>query len=432
MRFQLDRVLPLCLLTLGIFTSGCRDSENTKVEHREYTEEETEKAIQKAFVEQTDGAVQEVPAGVDRFFNLLGKATRSDAPIDGDQFISLDGMLSAIASSGSLDSFSTAEKKGFSKGFRSAAGQLGESLRQMAYDQHKIQLVERLSENSVLVYTRLYDNEIGVVSQMRWWLLETEDGWRTYDYEDLSVGLRTVSLIASLLKDSMGGSPEPWIADFIAASQQMQTLPLDSPEGFEQLRAPFEKLRNHELPNDIATFASMIMVSIHQANSRGEEAHAELEAAKIKGITGPLYHYQMGGVLAELQKHPEALEQYQQHADKFGFDSDIYELIADSHLALEDFENAQESALAGLVDNPASIGCLITLVAATSAGDITDTTFTEKFAATPDPEGSYEAALDYLIDIEDPERAGSLLVLLKKNHSASDLIEYYDEELGIE
>jgi len=432
MRFRPAQILPLCILTLGVFTSGCRDSNKVKVEHREYTEEETEKAMQKAFVEQSDGAVQEVPAGVDRFFTLLGKATRSEAAIDGGQFLSIDGMLSAIASSGSLDSFSTSQKKDFSKGFRSAAGQLGSTLRQAAYDHHKIQLIEKIDEDELLVYTRLYDNEMGIVSQMRWWLLETDKGWRAYDYEDLSVGLRTVSLMAALLKGGLGGNSEPWIKDFIPASQQMQSLALDSPESFEELRAPFEKLRRNKLPKDIASFASMIMVSIHQANDRADEALAELNDAETKGITGPLFHYQMGSVLAALEKHAKALEGYSRHADKFGFDSDLYEMIADSQLALEEFEKAQESALAGLADNPASVGCLISLVAATPPTDFGDSNFTEKFVATSDPEGSYEAALDYLIDNEDTERARSLLVLLKKNHPISDLIEYYDETLGTE
>ena len=425
------RITSLCILAFGALT-GCRDSDKVEVEHREFTEEETQKATQKAFVEQTGGAVKEVPEGVEKFFTLLGKATRSEAAIDGEQFLSMDGMLSAIASSGSLDSFSTREKKGFSTGFRSAVGQLGASLRQMAYDQHKIQLVEKISEDQLIVYTRLYDNEIGVVTQMRGWLLETDKGWRAYDYEDLSVGLRTVSLVATLLKSGFGGNSEPWINDFVSASQQMQSIDLDSPESFEDLRAPFEKLRQHKLPKDIASFASMIMVSIHQANSRAEDALAELKDAEAKEITGPLFHYQMGGVLALLERNPEALEEYTLHAERFGYDSDLYELIADSQLALEAFDKAREAALAGLADNPASIGCLITLVAATPAAEINDATFTEKFNATPDSEGSYEAALDYLIDYEDTERALSLFVLLKKAHPDSELIEYYDEELGTE
>jgi tetratricopeptide (TPR) repeat protein len=432
MRFKPVQIFSLCILTLGVFTTGCRDSDKVSVEHREYSEEETEKAVQKAFIEQTDGAVQDVPDGVDRFFTLLGKATRSDGPIDGDQFLSLDGMLSAIASSGSLDSFSTRQKKAFSAGFRSAAGQLGSSLRQAAFDQHKIQLIEKIDDDELIVYTRLYDNEIGVVSQMRWWLLETDEGWRAYDYEDLSVGLRTVSLMATLLKSGLGGTPEPWITDFIPAAQKTQSIELDSPESFEELREPFEKLRQHQLPKDVASYASMIIVSVHQANDRADEALAELKDAEAKGINGPLFHYQMGSVLAVLEEHTEALAQYLKHTDQFGFDSDIYEMIADSQLALEDFEKAHESALAGLTDNPASLGCLITLVAATPVADIVDAAFTEKFAATADSEGSYEAALDFLIDVENPDRALSLFALLKKNHPDSDLIEYYHEELGTE
>ena len=91
MRFEPVQLLAFCAFTLGILTTGCRDSDKVKVEHREYSEEETEKAVQKAFVEQTDGAIQEVPAGVDRFFTLLGRATRSETEIDGEQFLSMDG-----------------------------------------------------------------------------------------------------------------------------------------------------------------------------------------------------------------------------------------------------------------------------------------------------------------------------------------------------
>lgn len=431
MRFEPIQILSLCAFALGGLTTGCRDADKVKVEHREYSAEETEKSVQKAFVEETDGAVQKVPAGVERFFTLLGRATRAEAEIDGEQFLSMDAMLSALASSGSLDSFSPGEKKAFSIGFRAAAGRLGTSLRQAAYDQHKIQLIEKLDDDKLLVYTRLYDNEINVVSQMRWWLLETDKGWRAYDYEDLSVGLRTVSLMVTLLKSGLGDNPEPWITDFIPAARMTQTTALDSPESFEDLRAPFEKLRENKLPKDIASFASMIMVSIHQANSRADEALAELNDAEAKGISSPLFHYQMGSLLADLKMHSEALAEYQKYTAKFGFDSDIYELIADSQLALDEFEKARQSALAGLNDNPASLGCLITLVAATPAENIVDSEFTKKFSATSDSEGSYEGTLDYLLNAEDPERAKALLILLKKNHPDSDLIEYYDEQLGI-
>ncbi|MEN8662065.1 MAG: hypothetical protein ACN4GF_01050 [Lentimonas sp.] len=38
---------------------------------------------------------------------------------------------------------------------------------------------------------------------MRWWLIDLDEGLRIYDFEELSVGLRTMTLMGLILKQGI-------------------------------------------------------------------------------------------------------------------------------------------------------------------------------------------------------------------------------------
>ena len=63
--------------------------------------------------------------------------------------------------------------------------------------------VEELDEDERLAYIRHYDNDLNVTLQMRWWLIDTEQGLRMYDFEELSVGLRAMSLMGRFVKEGL-------------------------------------------------------------------------------------------------------------------------------------------------------------------------------------------------------------------------------------
>ncbi len=416
-------------LFLGFFLSSCKDSKTDDVTHQEISEADSLEAIQKGFVESSKGVPEsEIPAGIDRFFNLLARVTRSETRIEADDFITVDGMISALNSSEAMADLSSKQKRAVAKGFRSAVSQLGDSIQQMGVDDHKIVLVEKIDEDQRLVYVKLYDNELNVVTQMRWWLLRTDKGWRAYDYEDLSVGLRVVSLMGSVISIQVSGQNDGWITDFMPVAQQLQVFDPSDLESFDRLEQPLLKLRGNDLPLSIRKFASMTYTSVLTARADFEEALAELVAAEKGGYTSPISNYQKGTVFAGLERHEEALASYQKYTERFGSDSDVMELVADSYLQIGEREKAREAALKGLADNAISVGCLASLAAASSPKEFATGEMEERFLKMPYPEEAFETALDYQLTQENFAGARSLFTILKKAFPESDLIEYYEEE----
>lgn len=419
----------LLLTCCGIFFTACKDSPEENISYEEISDADSQDAIKKAFIDSSEGIPEaKIPDGIEKYFRLLGKAARSGNPVDTERFLSIFGMLSALESSGALDSFTSKEKRGFDKGFRGAASQLGTSLQQMAYDDFKISLVEKIDDDQRLVYTKLYDNELNVVTQMRWWLVLTEDGWRAYDFEDVSIGLRTVKLMGTMLKSGIGSNKEPWVDLFIVVARSLQTLDFSDSNALLQLEDPLLRLRKHKLPNDIEMFASMMMTSVLTIKGEYQEALAELEVAEKSGIVAPLFHYQKGSVLAQLGRHEEALLSYEAHVKKLGSDSDSLELIADSYLELGNVERAQEAALQGLADNPNSPGCLASLLLASSPEEVASDSMNERFAKSANVQGAIEIALAISFEDKIP-LAKALVAVLKKKFPTSESIELYEDEL---
>jgi tetratricopeptide (TPR) repeat protein len=308
---------------------------------------------------------------------------------------------------------------------------MNNSLEQMAFDRHRIMRVEAPSETTRVIFVRHYDTELNLSFPMRWWLVKTDAGWRVFDLQDFSTGLRSVELMGILLRAGVGAKAEPWVNDFIPALTLMRSLDLDDPEQYAKLEDPMEELRKHQMPNTIRSFASTMMVGIFQVSERNSEARAELEAALAGGYNSPLWHYQMAGCLVGEERFDDAIKELEEHADAFGWDSDSLEMLADCHFNAGRLEESRAAALRGLEDCPGTAACLASLAAASTPDQLRDPATAAHFAMSTDPESSFEIALDYLITLESTEKALALFEVFRAAHPESDLILYYEEELGL-
>lgn len=412
---------------LMVFLPSCKESEDQKVKYQEISEEETKKSIQRAFVEGQDDNSAANEGEFRAFFEELSKATQSEEAIDPERFVSIEAMMSALKSAGSLDDLSKSQQQGFERGFRSAIPKLADGLRYPLFDRFKIGLIENLSAETKLVYVRLYDSGDNIVNLYRYWMVKTPAGWRTYDFEDLSIGLRTVSLMSLIMTEMLKTPPGAWVDDYLALSQQIDTADFTDPDDIEASRSLLAKLRENQLPAEIKEFASSMMISVHTMANENELALQELEAAEDGGYTSPLHLYDKGKVMANLERHEEAVALFEKYMAKFGRDSDTLEFVSDSHLALGNEELARKTALEGLGDNPQSVNCLVSLAAATPVKEMPDPRFIAYFGQMPNPEEAFEVALDYLIDLERKEQAIALFAVFRKQFPESELIEYYEE-----
>ena len=426
----LRRPLAIILTLAALITSSCKDSAEDKIGHNELSQQETDASIAIAFGNETTGTLTEIPPEINEFFKKLGQASRSEKKTKPNEFFSADAMLSAVLSTGSSDSLSAREKKQFKKSFRTTIKTYADPwVKQVAYDDYKITLIEKINDDQNIVYLRQYDNEYQVVHLFRWWIVKTEKGWRIYDYEDLSIGLRTISLMGQAYKNEFSSNKKPWVQDLATLNNLLRATDLTDREQYLALEAPLEKLKSTPLPLNIKSYASMLTQTILTLKEDHEGALAEILAAEEGNYGYPLFHYLHGASLLALGRNQEALESFQKFTEKFGNDSDTLELVSDAHYGLGEFKKARQAALAGLTDNPNSANCLACLSVTMTAEEITTPEAIERFTKMKNSESAFEISLDYLIAEEKEDIALNLFKVFKKEHPESELKEYYKDLL---
>lgn len=418
------------LASVCVVLAACSSNEPSNVEFREQDPAETAAAARIVF---SESLAPELPTAtstaIDGFFTRLGHATRAEGEIEVGDFISGDAIFESLSKSGVLDGLEGRQLAAFKRGFLQGLGSFSTSLKHMAFDEHRLLRVEQIDDNEVLAYVRHYDNRLNVTAQIRWWLVETSKGWQVYDFEDLSGGFRVVSFMGLMAKSGLSEVPEPWVDQLISTARQFQTIDPGDPESLLSMEEPLLELRSYDLPEMVNRFASMLMASIHQVKGEPEASIEELEAAVKGGYNSPLHHYLMGSALMRLGRYEEALLEFHAHADYLGWDSDVLELVSDSHFWLGQMREAREAALRGLEDNPRSINCLASLAAASSPEEIQSDYTASLFAASGDAAWAYEVALDYTIEIDRLPQAKALFEHFKAEFPDDELLAYYTEVL---
>jgi len=416
------------IVALVVTVVSCERKKRHGIEYREISHEQSVADTTAAFAESVEEI--EVEPEIDAFFKKLGRASRSDDEIDISDFISVDAMIETAEAANAFDGMSSTGKRSFITGFRKGISNLDDAFRQMAYDRHRIVRVEKPAENRRIVFIIQYDNDLNVSVKMRWWLVRTDRGWRAHDFEDLSVGLRTVGLIATMMKAGLGKNAEPWIADFIPAALSIRQIDMGNLESIAGMREPMQRLLEHELPTDIRRFASAMLASAHMAAQDFDKAEQELQAAEKGGYQSPMADYQLGHIMMNREEWRKALEAFERNIAIMGADSDILESVSDCHYQLGDMEAAREAALKGLDDNPRSVNCLACLLAASTPEQLAEPALAERFDASGDAAASYEVALDYLVSIEAMDKARALLAACRSELNDEKLIDYYEEALS--
>lgn len=418
-------VFPFLLL------GACEKKEKLGVEYREQSSTDTAAEVAEAFRENTSPP-EKIEREIETLFTLISRASRDEAPVDTERFFSSEAMIEALESGGMLKKFNDRQRRDFVTGFRMGFENIGESLKQMSFDQHRIVRVDTPSETMRVLFVQHYDTDLNITFPMRWWLAKTDVGWRVFDYQDLSTGLRTIELMGILISSGVGVNPEPWVKDLITVLTLMKTIDMTDPEQLGTFKEPLEKLRRYELPGSIRTFASTMMVGVHQVSQENDKARAELEAARDGGYQSPMWHYQMAGCFVAEERYDDAILELERHASTFGWDSDSLEVLADCHLSAGRLEESRSAALRGLEDSPGSNACLASLAAASTPAQLRDPATAAQFALSNDAEFAYEISLDYLIELESGEAAIALFEVFRAQHPDSELIDYYVEELNLD
>lgn len=416
------------IIAIVFMAVSCKRKNSSRIEYKEISQEESVAEAKKAFAE--SGEKIAVETEIDSFFKVFGRATKSKDAMDVSQFISVDAMLETAEAANAFDGMTAKQKRYFDSGFRKGISKMDVSLRRMAFDRHRIARVEKPAENRRIVFIIFYDNEVNIAHKMRWWLIKTDTGWRAHDYEDLTVGLRSISLMVTMMKAGIVKKPEPWIGEFIPIAQSFQKFDMSDPENVATMREPLLRLQSHNLPLDIRRFASCMLTSAYIAAEEFEKAYEELQASEKGGYRSPVSDYLLGIIMMQREEWNKAIEAFDKYVAILGADSDVLENVSDCHYKLGEFDMAREAALQGLDDNPNSMNCLACLAVASTPEQISDPKIAARFKASGDINTAYENALDYLLSVDELDKARALFAVGRSEIRDDEVIEYYEKELS--
>lgn len=421
-------LISLCLLTAPLLLGGCK-KKTAPAAFKGETEQERAQSIQSAFVSKDAtgaGAIAPDSAefrALDEVVTNIGRGNRkSDAKRVRD-CISPDAMVRHLEEKKLASFKSKAERAGFMTGFEKG---LMSSFSQLVFDQHKLVRAEMIAPGQAMVLLRLHDEEMGVVTKQRWWLVQEEGGWKLYDFEDLDGATRASTLMGAMFAGMKGGK-EPWVDPLLKLIKTSQGEG-DVLEQVSNGRTYAEEILKNNAPEEVQSMARITITGAMFAEQEFEEALKQLAEMDKISNPSPVRHYMRAGAFAALGREDEALAAYEAYAKELGWDFDVHEMVASIHFSKGNKALAYEHAMKGLADNKDATACL-SLAAVTATPDQVPG-LVKYFETTSDPEVAYEEAIDHAFMEEDLPRARDLLELLKTSLPKSDLVEVYESDLA--
>ena len=318
-------------------------------------------------------------------------------------------------------------KRDFERGMRiGLANTAATSFFSGTNDDIELVQVQPLTPDRIIVYVRSWIPDLEIYSKLRYWLIlnPASQAWEIYDFEDLDSNLRASVLMGAFLSN---GDPteNSWFIPFNEIVQKIQSW---QNQDLLTLQAEMKPDVDLILNDDSAPMPVTVFALINRANhlivlEEYEEALAVLDTIDNMDPTTPIIHYLRGLAYSGQGDWNSAALSYTMYGDLLGWDSDVYELLADVRLSQGDQPAAAELSRKGLEENPRALGCLMTFAISASEENWKDVTM--YIQATADPEFTYEVCIDYALDTENLGVAEHLFASLEASLPDSDLLPYY-------
>ncbi len=300
----------------------------------------------------------------------------------------------------------------------------------MAWDRIEFRSFTAGEKQTVVVVTRGWNGIQQVWTLIRWWLARNEDGsWVVFDFEDLDTGLRTSTMLGIGVEATRSGAAWlPKLTALITYSTRGEPTAgvLETMDDLERL---IDEVLEDQVPADIEAFVLILKINNLLGQEEGPR-EALLLTGRLQKLMpdSPIVWYLRGIANFTLEQYSESVAACEKYAELTGWDSDICEKISDSWFQLDEREKARKFAEQGLQDNPQAWGCLASL--AVSLPDDRKAELEPWLARCEYDIAVIEMVIDWTIEQEEWSAADFLFALLKKHHADSELIPYYETELG--
>lgn len=378
-----------------------------------------------------------VPEGVNQLFVRLQQAARNG---QGDAVLALldvNAMVDSLIDRGIVEVSGPQFRKGFLKGLLEGMETKADILaKSFTLDRLRFLTHERLDEQGgdpkVAVTTRSIDRDLGITVYMKWWLVQADDEWRLYDFQDIGTGLRWSTATGSLAAAAQ--QEKEWVAPFLEFASMQQAIKTGQSLDVEGIFETSARLLESEMPADCRAYVLIVRSGVAQMLDDFDEAMAadlliDLDELRELDLDTPMESYVRGTLLVELEQYEDAIASFEKYAERLAWDADVCESVADAWAALDDDAKAVEYALRGLNDNADSVGCLMTLAVALPADRKSEMdAWLQRYGFA---ESVLESVIDWCLANDDTMGALHGFKHLRRHHPDSYLIDYYNKVMNI-
>lgn len=366
-------------------------------------------------------------AEIESFFESIDLAFGS-GPADVLELFSGDHFVASAVERGLLDREQARTQDGLTEQLTRALQQAAEIwYDSFTSDAHDILKLEFRDDDSAEVFVRHWDDNLEVYAKYRWWLVDTGDGWKFFDVEDVEYNMRASALLGSIHQASRDN--QPWVRELTAlVSAMLQDADDEGTDLVESIQDEVDQLLDRTIPDGLRAWVlSYKILWLLDQDGRTEDALDYIDEMEDLNGEYPAVWYLRGHALGDLEEYQAALDAFGLYAKRFGWDADICEYVSDTYFWMDNPARAAEFAEKGLADNPRSWGCLASLAVSLPADQ--KSKLDSHLGNLEHDEAAMEYVMDWAIELEDLDAARHVYQLLIRHHPDSELIGYYQEIL---
>ncbi len=389
--------LVLALLLLA----GCEQESAPNVQQAPAvaeTKTERDEAVREAFKEgsadrRADSATTAAIADV---LQRLGKAGTDCDATAGLKLFDLESMCDLVLANAGMANANVKQREAFVSGMRTSAqsGWFSRASATFMWARVKLPRVDVSGDGRFAVaYARLEQAEEGVLTKFRFWLVNGEQGWRVYDWENLNMSIRMSRMAGSLMASQTGFIAPEWTRHTDKLNYTRYLIELGDYAG---ARANLRQLDRVIFPseiNSVLQYYNGMLEVYEQQYAKGLEY---LDAALRNKPEFADARYGRGLSLAGLARHEEAIVEFKWYLDTLGSDPLALGDYATSLTHLDRHEEAKDLYRASHRDTPSAFA--VVGVAICEPGE----DFSElkpMFEALPNPATDYPEIAKALWDV---------------------------------
>jgi tetratricopeptide (TPR) repeat protein len=353
-----------CLIALGVLFGFATYSQRQREEARRQRNEEEDRKREEtlaAFRRQRPLAQDEIAAELKPFFKRLGEAFQNAEEQRIVAHFDADRMVDELLELGLMAEMIRQDRAEFAAGMRT--GMRSSFVKQaplLAWNDSDIKSIKKLELNEAVVIVR-HTQVNGNILKMRWWVSKRLGTWKIYDMEDLDVGTRISSMMATavgLIKDDPNR-----LADLQRTGNNLRdarlALQRQDADSADRLMRDIAHIR---LTSPQEAIRLVIDGQIQYQRGQFENAIDTWDRAQAMNPDMPCVKFLKGSAYNRLGNGDKALKLIQDYRDWLGEDSSICQEIGQALRSLGRLDEARASYRKALDYNPRNADAFLGLL----------------------------------------------------------------------